>query len=1325
MLACFRFVVCAVVLCLPLISHATAYCNTEYDDPVYPSCSGAGACSNATAMCHCDAMRFEHDGTPSSSSFDPTCALSLRSASPSLYDGAYIVISVSMCVIAAGIFLTFLRLSFRAPGPDSRFERIVVTSSNLLKPTRGMLKFARWVTALMTMVMVWIVADVLYDPFGAGAKLNAITMPSVLPSKTVSKGSFEFRLRDTLEDLVELLLLGGYILVWIAGYRKACVPAPAILSGDRFMSSWCGGSGEDEEAAETGKKNAKDGKQKHQRAKSSIDTVYAWTNEEDLEAEEEREEAAAEERLRRLVEQAGRTKGTNAQHAAAIAAATAEAAAARETRLRNDQIRARHKMHMMLLEAQAADASASQLAQSAYGQAMQKHRINKFTEELKEGQRKRKEAAAAAAAAAAATGSPAKAPPASQAPPPPPPAPPRIPAPSASKYAVSSDAEADNADLQGGGQTQDLKPFTIRLNSTQVVVAASPAAGSTSSSEEPAAPPAAATTTSASGALTSVVLHPPMSADEASRIAEESAGVSDSDLRSFPTPDYFKLTYFSLILIPVALFVVLIVADIAMAANISNDVGQSGNAPRAVFIVALLIGYLILHTWFLFYILAFWHPLYLISLKEELLLAAGVPLPKHRMIVGSPGSTDTSGAIEVVREEDTDPDKRVQLQAVKSVDMFQQQEQEAQEEEEMRKKKEKKQAKKKTKDEPAAPVVLTESTSTLNFGLKTAWELNSLHELWRLYMSVLLFLTLAHNVIILLGSLIFPISGSRKGETGLSADWLVIYVFINRVFQALRATGMVMCVYPFQPLIQLTTLANFWLDGKLSLGYKPAHKRYRGMLDHKGEKTEQKSHKSNKILPDPDAAPQLPENPDAEANPAAMSGFVPPPLNRLDSALVELQKIKTFHAPSRPVATLQKTDSQLELTDSVLGGVPSSISSLSTASMAWFPLFMTTTFLPIPTHKDLQELEKAQEEAAGGAAAAAGEGLMRDLKRMKKFDRLSGGGGVSRLWKPGKRWERMFGSSPTFVEREEFLAQAEKDQRLDRAIAHTQVEVWKRQQIAYFAAKEREKERKAKLEKEKIERKQNKYMREFAKARGLVWKPAGSKADEEEKKQSHDDDGAASVTAPAAPTDAEISASVSSPSAIAAPSRTRIIPAGDEKEALSGIRIVAAEQKDALSGVRFSAAEEKADNDLFSPLTTSAVLRGEAVILHAAGAEREYARQQRTEDKQKKAQEIRQEMKRLQAKIDANASPAKRLPPLPTAATAPTGTGIKRKVPLKLPAVSVPHPPSVSLDEERKEASPLPGVLPQAALDEQQLLNEEDDFAPESESSRSEQRNEC
>ena len=142
--------------------------------------------------------------------------------------------------------------------------------------------------------------------------------------------------------------------------------------------------------------------------------------------------------------------------------------------------------------------------------------------------------------------------------------------------------------------------------------------------------------------------------------------------------------------------------------------------------------------------MTFWDPLYLVSLKEDLLQDAGMPLPKHRQIKGSKGSAHSA------------------------------------------------------------------STSTVHFGIQTAYELSKAHNLYGWFMIAWIFVTLLQNLSMVYLS--YADADTMVAESG------VLYYLLNKVLQCFRITATLVLFYPFQPLIQYLTLHSFWLDQKLEWG---------------------------------------------------------------------------------------------------------------------------------------------------------------------------------------------------------------------------------------------------------------------------------------------------------------------------------------------------------------------------------------------------------------------------------------------------------------------------------------------------------------------------
>lgn len=830
-------------------------------------CGGAGICYNLTLAvagygaeqqfhCLCDPGRYELDGSPSWEQANPTCSYSLSSSSSSLYQASLFVMGTLLVGTLIAVIFSCIRVTCRRVGKETRFERLLVAGTDVLKPSPVQLRFARLSYAfILVAILIWCL-EFLVDPFGGNGTLNkggySVELDSI--GRTVGSG---YKTRWILEDLGEWLLLIPY-LIFFTIYRKVCIPAPTLLSGDRFQKSWFSSS------------NVEPVDQKV----PTEDNLYTQTVME-LEAEEKKLADAEH-------------SSTNGGDDPTTRGRRLEMESQRHLRHLHDQLHSPYELNDEEMRREARRIAADK----------------KFN---REGYERRQMDISSGL----------------YNPPPPPPSPPTIPPPlksSAAKYAVTS--EDDAVASSSSDSDSDSHPSHPVVSPTHIHKHFVEARRNLLADLDDAT-------------LNDIAQdsHKPRPGTEAAHDMHRAAHVKEieeeavkplptdelqpdvADLASFPVPDSLKLIHFTQVLVAVLMIVLLFVADYA-----SNN--------RLLFSGILFVVYIIFHCWYLYFLLTYWDPLYLISLKEDLLLEAGMPLPKHRLISKSAGS-DTG-----------------------------------------------------------AP------TSTIHFGIRTAYELSKVHTLYQWLTIKLIIVTLIQNIIMLYLA--------YADLDTMNSTPMIAWSIFNKLLQCARIGNILFIYYPFQPMIQYLTLHSFWLDQRLEL--TPSHP----MSEMHSLVPQLELHDTDVEAPPPNATPHA----------GVMSGRIGTATGRrTNRAFMQTQTIAQPKVDMFPSTRIER------------------------GCMACIPLYISTSFRPIPTRSEL--LAKRQMDALPK--------LLADLKRIRAIDKGRDGGGPGglsgglnswkRLWRAGARYEKNFVTEPNTA----LLLDAMKSEEFEKKIAHQQFVLWRRQ----------------------------------------------------------------------------------------------------------------------------------------------------------------------------------------------------------------------------------------------------------------------------------------
>jgi hypothetical protein len=242
-----------------------------------------------------------------------------------------------------------------------------------------------------------------------------------------------------------------------------------------------------------------------------------------------------------------------------------------------------------------------------------------------------------------------------------------------------------------------------------------------------------------------------------------------------------------------------------------------------------------------------------------------------------------------------------------------------------------------------------------------------------------------------------------------------------RMLQSARVAGIFTTVFPWQPVIQYITLANFWLDGKLQWGSTLPHQRAAAA----GER-DTVQHLAPQLVGDDQDEVEAHRNSvnQTKADAAAAAG-----------AADEQQ-------PQLRASAGQMAAWELEADSLALA---KAATEKALADEGCLPLYIATSFRPIPTPDEVAAVR--QQEVARKA-------LLEELKRARAEDRekikaqggLAAGllGGSTRLWRAGWRHQKVF-----FEEPDENLFRRQADgQKLEQRIAHAQFRKWREQQMA-------------------------------------------------------------------------------------------------------------------------------------------------------------------------------------------------------------------------------------------------------------------------------------
>lgn len=897
------FLIIGTLLCLSGSSSRLVSGSCTWGDS--SACSGAGVCTNITvsgatsSLCLCDAMRYESDSDPSILSTDATCIYSLSDAAPSLTTfGSWVV---GACVVATFIatLAGLARVIFRRAGRESRFERLRVAGTDVLKPTPAQLRHARWAFSCAALAAFLWMLDSTIDPLGSHGTINTAggLKRSLADDGTTTLSGV--RLRDILEDASELALFVAHVIFFLL-FRKVCVPAPALLSGKRFRTNW----------------------RRRREDKETMEAAAAAAR------EKERERTASPEEAMQAA--AAGIDGLAPTTSAYVRAATELAAAERAIEEDDSDDSAEARDRRWLAEQQRVRRSLRRELQRPDTE-IDMREVNRV--EARAIALQRKQAANSTMQSDARVLPPLPSPPSPPSTPPPPPAsPPRVPAPppeermpkSASKYAVAPEP------VSAPSPTPDPPPRAAPIVAPNA--AAKPASAKKKKTKKKSSRKNARDKYLADGATASENAGVELASSERVRTADahvvhvvsvedesyymsqapsgqlpsdQVAGVALEDVASLPVPDSLKATHLMHVSFAVLAALLLIVGDIGMA-----------NA-RAIFSVGLFVMYIITHIVHFAWMITYWDPLYLISLKEEVLQAAGLRLPRHRLITASAGSATSA------------------------------------------------------------------STSTVQFGVRTAYELSKVHDIYQLFLGVTLLITLAQNCTMLyLGA---------EDELHLGAEIYTGIYILNKLLQCVRVIGILLTFYPFQPIIQYLSLHSFWLDQRLEWTAKRPLE-VRTIVPHLFPKA-------------PEEVP-LPDEEAPSTRPHSAAGMPTPK---------EKEKEVIDYFPS---------------------------TRLSEGCLICLPLYVSTSFRPIPT----------RDEVAAKREAEMMPLLLADLKRMRALDRASARGDgsasamsrrLARLWTAGARHQQLFLDEPSPA----LAAQAAHGDSLERAIAHQQFVLWRRQHL--------------------------------------------------------------------------------------------------------------------------------------------------------------------------------------------------------------------------------------------------------------------------------------
>jgi len=336
-----------------------------------------------------------------------------------------------------------------------------------------------------------------------------------------------------------------------------------------------------------------------------------------------------------------------------------------------------------------------------------------------------------------------------------------------------------------------------------------------------------------------------------------------------------------------------------------------------------------------------------------------------------------------------------------------------------------------------------ESTGTRHFGLGTALELDSLHTLFRYFMTSAIILTVLDNIVS------FRISFDDADT--FDAQTLILLTLAHRLLQSLRVIQAILFFYPFQPIIQLITLHNFYLDGKLQWGRGASSKE----LEEEEEREREARNAEALVLP------QLP---------------------------VEMDEHEYGVQSGRDKASEQPLP--LSSADALSSDTPSSATCLRCFDFCFFvPLYMRTTFRPLPSTAELaaravdptgvgmlsdafgleamakaaEEVEAMQKEEElrqvmgqdGDESMHASHGTTSDSTGLPIHRRHTSSNMhllLRRVLRAGRRFKQSFHEHIDWAA----FRKRQEDQALDRAIARTQVAIWKRQMMGMKASQKYE-----------------------------------------------------------------------------------------------------------------------------------------------------------------------------------------------------------------------------------------------------------------------------